>query len=157
MKLNISSLRQYIKPFDVFNPYELYALLRLRSEVFVVEQNCAFLDADNKDQVCLHLLIYQDEALAAYARLVPPGISYREMSIGRIVTSKKTRGTGLGKELMKRAIQACYDHFGEGPIRIGAQVYAIPFYQSVGFVTDGEVYDEDGIDHVEMLRKTEAL
>lgn len=156
MKLDTSTLRQYIKSFDVFNPYELYALLRLRSEVFVVEQNCAFLDADNKDQLCHHLLIYQDETLAAYARLVPPGISYPEMSIGRIITSKATRGTGLGKELMKRAIQACYELFGEGPIRIGAQVYAIPFYESVGFRADGDIYDEDGIDHVEMIKNVEV-
>ncbi|MEH6304601.1 GNAT family N-acetyltransferase [Olivibacter sp. CPCC 100613] len=156
MKLDISSLRQYIRPFDAFNPYELYALLRLRSEVFVVEQHCAYLDADNKDQLCHHLLIYQDETLAAYARLVPPDISYPEMSIGRIVTSKAARGIGLGKELMKRSIQACYDLFGEASIRIGAQVYAIPFYESLGFVVDGEVYDEDGIDHVEMIKKVEA-
>uniref|UniRef100_F4CE14 GCN5-related N-acetyltransferase n=1 Tax=Sphingobacterium sp. (strain 21) TaxID=743722 RepID=F4CE14_SPHS2 len=156
MKLDISSLRQYIRLFDAFNPYELYALLRLRSEVFVVEQNCAYLDADNKDQLCHHLLIYQDETLAAYARLVPPGISYREMSIGRIITSKLARGTGLGKELMKRSIQACYELFGEGPIRIGAQVYATPFYESLGFVVDGEVYDEDGIDHIEMIKKVEG-
>lgn len=154
MKLDTSSLRQYIKPFDAFNPYELYALLRLRSEVFVVEQNCAFLDADNKDQLCHHLLIYHNDLLGAYARLVPPGISYREMSIGRIVTSPTARGTGLGKELMIRATQACYDLFGTGDIRIGAQVYAIPFYKSVGFTPDGEVYDEDGIDHIEMIKKT---
>jgi len=153
MKLDVPSLRQYIKPFDAFNPYELYALLRLRSEVFVVEQNCAFLDADNKDQLCHHLLIYQNDQLAAYARLVPPAISYPEMSIGRIVTSLSARGTGLGKELMIRSVQACYDLFGEGDIRIGAQVYAVPFYGSIGFVPDGEIYDEDGIDHIEMVKK----
>lgn len=156
MKLDITSLRQYVRPFDAFNPYELYAMLRLRSEVFVVEQNCVFLEADNKDQLCYHLLIYQDEQLAAYARLVPPEISYKEMSIGRVVTSKKARGTGLGKELMTRSIQACYDLFGKDDIRIGAQVYAIPFYKSVGFIPDGDVYDEDGINHIEMIKKAEA-
>ena len=155
MKLDISSLRQYIRPFDAFNPYELYAMLRLRSEVFVVEQQCAFLDADNKDQLCHHLLIYQDEQLAAYARLVPPEVSYAEMSIGRIVTSHQSRKTGLGKELMKRSVQACYELFGKGDIRIGAQVYAIPFYESLGFTPDGAVYDEDGIDHIEMVKKEE--
>ena len=155
MKLDISSLRQYIRPFDAFNPYELYAMLRLRSEVFVVEQQCAFLDTDNKDQLCHHLLIYQDEQLAAYARLVPPEVSYAEMSIGRIVTSRQSRKTGLGKELMKRSVQACYELFGKGDIRIGAQVYAIPFYESIGFIPDGAIYDEDGIDHIEMVKKEE--
>ena len=155
MALNISSLRQYVKSFDAFNSYELYALLRLRSEVFVVEQNCVFLDLDNKDQLCHHLLIYQDDQLAAYARLVPPGISYKEMSIGRVLTHLDARGSGLGKLLMNRAIEACYELFGTGDIRIGAQVYAIPFYQSLGFAPDGAIYDEDGIDHIEMLKAAE--
>jgi ElaA protein len=142
------------KGFEALTPLELYELLRLRSEVFVVEQNCIFLDHDNKDQHCHHLLLYTDQNfLAAYARLVPPGVSYAsEMSIGRIVTSPQVRGTGVGKQLMKIAIEACRVLFGEGPIKIGAQLYAEKFYEAFGFVQSGKVYDEDGIDHIEMIK-----
>jgi ElaA protein len=142
-----------IKAFKNLHVDELYELLRLRSEVFVVEQNCVFLDADNKDQHCHHVLLYAEDELAAYSRIVPAGISYPELSIGRVITAPKFRGTGLGKVVMELAINACRELFSEGDIRIGAQTYALPFYQSLGFVPDGEVYDEDGIEHIEMLRK----
>ncbi|WP_187262970.1 GNAT family N-acetyltransferase [Pontibacter beigongshangensis] len=140
------------KPFHTLTPHELYDLLRLRSEVFVVEQTCVFLDLDNKDQHCHHLLLYQGDVLAATARLVPPGLYYPEISVGRIVTSPASRGTGLGKQLVATAIAECYRLFGPGPIRIGAQLYARRFYESFGFVQSGEVYDEDGIDHIEMIK-----
>lgn len=147
------NLTHNIKSFQELNPNELYDLLRLRSEVFVVEQNCPFLDQDNKDQHCEHVLLYADDKLAAYCRLVPAGLSYPEISIGRVVTSPSFRGTGLGRVLMEIAIQACAEMFGAGGIRIGAQTYALPFYQGLGFVADGELYDEDGIEHVEMIRR----
>ncbi|TXK48082.1 GNAT family N-acetyltransferase [Pontibacter qinzhouensis] len=140
------------KPFETLTPYELYDLLRLRSEVFVVEQTCVFLDLDNKDQYCHHLLLYKEQTLTATARLVPPGLYYPEMSIGRIVTSPAARGTGVGKQLVATAITECYRLFGSGPIKIGAQLYAQKFYESFGFVQAGEVYDEDGIDHIEMIK-----
>ncbi|GAB3204413.1 GNAT family N-acetyltransferase [Pontibacter aydingkolensis] len=130
----------------------MYEMLRLRSEVFVVEQTCVFLDMDNRDQDCYHLLIYKNDVLEACARLVPPGISYLQMSIGRIVTSPGTRGTGLGKKLVEIAIAECYRLFGNGPIQIGAQLYAKGFYEWFGFVQTGEVYDEDGIDHIHMIK-----
>jgi len=142
-----------IKAFSDLHVDELYELLRLRSEVFVVEQNCAFLDQDNKDQRCYHVLLYADGQLAAYSRIVPAGLSYPELSIGRVVSAPAFRGTGLGKVMMELAISACRDLFGTGDIRIGAQTYALPFYQALGFVPQGEVYDEDGIEHIEMLRK----
>lgn len=142
-----------IKAFKDLHVDELYELLRLRSEVFVVEQNCVFLDADNKDQLCHHVLLYADGELAAYCRIVPAGISYPELSIGRVITAPKFRGTGLGKVVMELGIDACRELFGATDIRIGAQTYALPFYQSLGFVPEGEVYDEDGIEHMEMLRK----
>lgn len=151
--MELASFTPIIKAFANLTPYELYDILKLRSEVFVVEQQSVFLEMDGKDQHCHHLMLSIDKHLAAYTRLVPPGISYPEMSIGRVVTSKQTRGTGLGKELMKRSIQACYDLFGLSDIRIGAQVYAIPFYETVGFVPDGAIYDEDGIDHIAMVKK----
>jgi ElaA protein len=143
----------HIKSFSELDVNELYDLLRLRSEVFVVEQNCAFLDQDNKDQQCFHVLLYANEKLAAYSRLVPAGLAYPEISIGRVITSPEFRGTGLGKKLMEISIQGCADLFGPADIRIGAQTYALPFYQALGFVAEGEVYDEDGIEHIEMIRK----
>jgi ElaA protein len=142
-----------IKAFHELTVNELYDLLKLRSEVFVVEQNCVFLDQDDKDQKCFHLLLYHDDQLVAYSRLVPAGLSYQEMAIGRVVTSPSVRGKGLGRVVMEIAIDECKKLFGPGAIRLGAQTYALGFYSSLGFVTDGEVYDEDGIEHVEMVRK----
>lgn len=145
------SLTHTVKAFNDLTASELYDLLRLRSEVFVVEQNCVFLDQDEKDQYCYHLSLFSDGRLAAYSRLVPAGVSYAEASIGRVVTSPLFRGTGLGRVLMEQSIQYCEELFGKGDIRIGAQTYALPFYNSLGFVAEGDVYDEDGIEHVEMV------
>lgn len=140
-----------LKDFNSLNPHELYQLLRLRSEVFVVEQNCVFLDMDNKDQQCWHLLGWKDGMLAASTRLVPPGLAYDEMSIGRVVTSPSVRAQGLGRELMLESIKACHQLFGPGPIRIGAQCYLLKFYQSLGFREEGDIYLEDNIEHIEMV------
>jgi ElaA protein len=140
-----------LKPFNQLSATELYQVLRLRSEVFVVEQNCVFLDMDNKDQACWHLLGWKSHLLAASSRLVPPGIAYDEMSIGRVVSSPQARGEGIGRQLMVESIVQCYKLFGENNIRIGAQLYLENFYKSLGFKTDGEIYIEDGIPHVEML------
>ncbi|PSR56960.1 GNAT family N-acetyltransferase [Adhaeribacter arboris] len=145
-------LTKVCKSFPDLTPFELYNILRLRSEVFVVEQNCVFLDMDNKDQTCHHLMIYQSNQLAACARLLAPGSYYDQMSIGRIVTSPAARGTGLGKELVATAIEACFILFGVGPIKIGAQLYAKAFYERFGFVQTSELYDEDGIDHIHMTK-----
>ena len=139
------------KAFNDLTVNELYDLLRLRSEIFVVEQNCVFLDMDNKDQLCHHLLLYANEVLVAYARLLPPGIYYTEASIGRVITTLSSRGTGTGKVLMEAAIDATQRLFNNQPIRIGAQLYALKFYERFGFKADGDVYVEDGIDHVEMV------
>jgi ElaA protein len=140
------------KNFDQLNPYELYDLLRLRSEVFVVEQNCVFLDMDNLDQHCIHLLGYDGSKLMAYTRIVPPGLIYKEASIGRVVTSSSVRYTGAGKKLMEQSIITLYKLFGSIPIKIGAQLYLKKFYESFGFVQMNEVYLEDGIEHIHMLR-----
>ncbi|MGY4538740.1 ElaA protein [Mucilaginibacter sp. UYNi724] len=147
------SITHFIKSFAELSVNELYELLRLRSEVFVVEQNCVFLDQDNKDQKCQHVLVYTNDKLAAYSRLLPAGLSYAEVSIGRVITSPEARGSGLGRKLMELSIRGCNDLFGPTTIRIGAQTYALPFYKSLGFVAEGERYDEDGIEHVEMIRK----
>lgn len=149
------ALTKICKAFQELSPNELYDMLRLRSEVFVVEQNCVFPDMDDKDQECHHILFYNEEqVLVATARLVPAGISYPDMmSIGRIVTSQLVRGTGVGKQLVELAIDSCYRLFGKGPIRIGAQLYAKKFYESFGFEQSSEIYDEDGIDHIKMVKQ----
>jgi ElaA protein len=142
-----------LKPFDSLTVNELYAILRLRSEVFVVEQNCVFQDMDNKDQQCHHLMGWKDNLLAAYTRLVPPGVSYEYPSIGRVVTSPLARGGGLGKTLMEKSIEELTNLYGSGIIKIGAQLYLKKFYQSLGFKQIGDIYDEDGIDHIHMVRE----
>jgi ElaA protein len=139
------------RPFEALTVYELYAILQLRSEVFVVEQHCAFLDADSKDHYCYHFCGWTEGSLAAYSRLVPPAVTYKEMSIGRVVTSQKFRRGGYGRMLMQESIATCYRLFGRQPIRIGAQLYLKQFYESFGFRQDGAVYDEDGIDHIHMM------
>ncbi|MBA4167401.1 MAG: GNAT family N-acetyltransferase [Chitinophagaceae bacterium] len=140
-----------LKHFKELTPSELYSIMRLRNEVFVVEQNCVYQDADNKDIFCHHLMLYSGKEFIGYARLLPPGLSYNEMSIGRVVTRPDNRGTGAGKALMKRAIGCCHQLFGKHDIRIGAQVYAKSFYSSLGFVETGNTYEEDGIPHIEMI------
>ncbi|KAF2507431.1 GNAT family N-acetyltransferase [Flavobacterium foetidum] len=141
-----------IKSFDELTNHELYDMLRLRSEIFVVEQNCVYLDLDNKDQKSFHLLYYVDGALSGVTRLLPEGLSYNESSIGRVVIAPSRRGLGLGVQLMEASIAGCEEKFGKSPIRISAQYHLSKFYQSLGFVEQGEVYDEDGIPHIEMLR-----
>lgn len=142
-----------IKKFEALTPHELYTILRLRSEVFVVEQNCVFLDMDNKDQSCHHLMGWENDKLVAYTRIVPPGISYDEPSIGRVVTSPAARGSGSGKLLMERSIEETQRLYGKTPIKIGAQYYLKKFYGGLGFEQSSDIYDEDGIDHIEMIRR----
>ena len=140
-----------VKKFEDLTPYQLYAILQLRNEVFVVEQNCVFQDADDKDQDSYHLMGFWNNKLVAYTRLVPPGLIYTEMSIGRVVTSPSVRRSGAGRELMKQSIDQCYYLFGSGPIKIGAQFYLKTFYESFGFQQVSDIYLEDGIEHIYML------
>jgi len=139
------------KKFNDLTLLELYAILQLRNEVFVVEQNCPYNDCDNKDLKAWHLMGMENEKLLAYSRLIPPGISYRESSIGRVVNSPSARGKGLGKELMIESIQRTKLLFHTESIRIGAQLYLLDFYNGLGFVRDSEIYLEDNIPHIEML------
>jgi len=145
-------LHWILKKFEELTPFQLYAILQLRNEVFVVEQNCVFQDADDNDQDSYHLMGFADNKLAAYTRLVPPGIVYPEMSIGRVVTSPAVRRSGAGRELMKKSIDSCHALFGEGSIKIGAQLYLKNFYESFGFRQISEVYLEDGIEHIYMRK-----
>jgi len=141
-----------LKKFSELTPHELYTILQLRNEVFVVEQNCVYQDADDKDQQALHFMGWNDNRLAAYTRIIPPGVVYPEPSVGRVVTSPAERGTGIGKVLMEETIQQIYNLYGNTPIRIGAQFYLQKFYTSLGFQQTSEIYLEDGIEHIEMIR-----
>lgn len=144
-------------PFGALLPHTLYALLRLRAEVFVVEQACAFQDLDDADPACLHLLGEARTAagprLLAYTRLVPAGLKYAEASIGRVVTAASTRGSGLGHALVHESVRQLQQLWGPQPIRMGAQAHLQGFYREHGFVSDGPLYVEDGIDHIEMIRQ----
>ncbi|MCC2546764.1 GNAT family N-acetyltransferase [Hymenobacter sp. BT175] len=141
------------KPYSDLTVPELYALLQLRSEVFVVEQTCAFQDMDGLDEKADHLLGYAETGqLAAYARLFGPGLSYGQVSIGRVVTSPAFRRFGYGRELLRRSLAECERLYGAQPIKIGAQLYLKAFYESFGFAQLGEGYLEDGIPHIYMLR-----
>lgn len=140
-------------PYPDLTKEQLYALLRLRAEVFVVEQNCPYQDLDNKDQRATHLLgTTPDGRLAAYTRILPKGISYIDhASIGRVITAPFARGKGLGRELMKKSIATLYDKYGKQTIKISAQAHLQDYYSSVGFEGHGEIYDEDGIPHRGMI------
>lgn len=147
------------KPFADLTLTELYAILRLRSEIFVVEQNCPYLDLDGQDEAAFHLLGRTEAGeLAAYTRLLPKGVSYPEYaSIGRVVVAQGHRGDGLGQTLMRESIAQCEARFGTQAIKLGAQRYLERFYQGLGFMQCGEGYDEDGIPHIPMLLEPHAL
>lgn len=149
-------LHWILKSFAQLTTDELYALLRLRNEVFIVEQNCPFPDLDGRDQQCHHLLGFDAErgALLAYTRLVPPELVYEYPSIGRVVTSVEARGLGVGRELMQRSISEMTRLYGPCTIKIGAQEYLRDFYGSFGFMQSGEGYLEDGIEHIPMIRQS---
>jgi len=148
-----TNLRWVTKTFNELNANELYSLLRLRSEVFVVEQNCIFLDMDNNDQKAFHTIGFIGEEVVATTRLFDKNIMYDGyQSIGRVVTAPKHRGLSIGKALMQYSISECERLFGKGPIKIGAQLYLKKFYNEQGFEQSGDVYIEDEIDHIPMIR-----
>lgn len=141
----------HLSTFDDLDTRSLYAVLRLRSEVFVVEQTCVFQDIDGLDPQALHLLGWHDGSLVAYARCFPAGVTFPEASIGRVVTHGAARGAGWGHLLIDEALRAVHARWGPQPIRIGAQAHLRRFYEGHGFVDLGLPYVEDGIDHLEML------
>jgi ElaA protein len=140
-------------PFQNLTVYELYDIMALRQEVFAVEQNCPYQDADGKDLEGWHLMGHNTEGvLLAYTRLLPKGISYTHYaSIGRVVCSPKARGMGYGKVLMQESIAQILKLFPNQPVKIGAQSYLLKFYESLGFESTGEEYLEDGIPHTSMI------
>lgn len=150
------SLTWELVRFDELDASTLYALLAARVAVFVVEQRCAYQELDGRDPTALHLFAVDPQRrIAACARILPPGIRFAEPSIGRVLTNEAYRGRGLGRELMERAICACRARWPQTPIRISAQHQLEGFYRSLGFTTISDVYDEDGIPHIDMRLEAE--
>lgn len=144
--------------FSDFTPQSLYDVLKLRTDVFVVEQNCPYPELDNKDQISKHFCGYNSEGdLVAYTRILPPGVSYKEASIGRVLVAESARDKKYGKVLMQLSIEIAQHIFPDTPIRIGAQCYLEKFYTGLGFSTKSEPYLEDGIPHIEMVLSESEL
>ncbi|MEM9992202.1 MAG: GNAT family N-acetyltransferase [Bacteroidota bacterium] len=145
-------IRFTTKAFEDLHLHELYELLKLRQAIFVVEQNCPYLDADDKDQIAQHLLGYAGKELLAYARILPRGISYPDCaSIGRVIVATAARGKKQGHILMQHAIATTQKLYPETPIKISAQAHLQKFYERLGFRATGEAYLEDNIPHIGML------
>ncbi len=140
------------RAFDALSVHQLYAILQLRTDVFVMEQNCAFQDMDGFDAQAVHVMGYRQDQLVAYARCFAAGVKFKEASIGRVITSLVLRGQGAGPVLMQQAISCVEQHWGVQPIRISAQARLDNFYGKLGFVKTGAPYIEDNIPHIEMLR-----
>lgn len=141
------------RSFHELTAMELYDILRLRNEVFVVEQNCVYLDTDQKDKYALHIWCgSMDTPVVAYCRLLPPGLSYPQASIGRVVVHPGFRKQGFGRRLMQEAIRQSELLFQTNAIVISAQYHLSEFYQSLDFKEEGSVYLEDGIQHIQMSR-----
>jgi ElaA protein len=150
---DLANVRWESKGFAELSAFELYGILRLRSEVFVVEQHCIFLDADNKDQVGQHMMGKLNGNIVAYSRLFDAGLIYDDyQAIGRVCNSAQVRGNGIGRLLMEESCRECTRIFGPGPIKVSAQYYLKKFYESFGFKQSSEVYLEDDIEHICMIR-----
>lgn len=141
-----------IKTFEELDLHELYELLRLRSEVFVVEQDCVYQDIDGKDEKALHVLGYENEKLVAYTRVFSPGVYFSEAAIGRVVVRENNRKNSYGHEILEASVNAIEERFGTKRIKLSAQTYLTKFYESHGFVQTGEGYLEDGIPHIAMVK-----
>ncbi|GAB5556048.1 MAG: GNAT family N-acetyltransferase [Schleiferiaceae bacterium] len=141
-----------VKSFDELTKEELYKIIRLRIEVFSVEQNCPYQDLDNFDQKAIHIMAWDGENLVAYSRVAMPGIIYEEACIGRVITAQSQRGKGLGKEIMERSI-GFLENKNAMTIKIMAQTYLLDFYQNLGFVITSEEFLEDDLPHHYMVRK----
>ena len=139
------------KAFKELSLDELHDIIQLREIVFVVEQDCPYLDVDGKDKDALHVFGKYEGNIVATTRILKPGISYDEVAIGRVVTSPTVRGMGMGKQLMEESMKFVQLHFGKVPVRISAQTYLLKYYKSFGFIETGQEYLEDNIPHFEML------
>jgi len=146
------SLRWSWHGWAELTPDVLYAILRLRSAIFVVEQDCVFPDMDGRDPHCDHLCGWRDGELTAYLRLVPPGVRTPEVALGRVVVAQPARGSGLGRAVMLEGLKRCAERYPRQPVKVSAQQHLEAFYQSLGFATAGQAYLEDGIWHVDMVK-----
>jgi len=142
-----------VKTFEQLSKKELYELLQIRAEVFVVEQDCVYQDLDGKDQKALHVIGSKNDKIVAYTRIFRPGDYFQEASIGRVVVKNDERKYGYGQDIMRASIKAVKEHFGETTIHLSAQTYLKKFYNSLGFEQVGEGYLEDGIPHIGMIKK----
>lgn len=146
------TIQYYIKPFAELTPNELYDILRLRQIVFIEEQKCIYVDCDNKDQLSYHLMGYLKDELVICCRLLPKGLTYADyVSIGRVANHLKIRGKGEGKKMMRMAIDFLKNTFPNEKIKISAQYYLLKYYESLGFIAEGEVYQEDLLPHIAMI------
>ena len=145
------SMRWLVADFDELTNRELYEVLRLRQEVFAVEQTCVYQDADGLDMEAVHIGCWEGESLLAYQRCLPPGLQETESTLGRIVVATAARGRDLGRELVRRGIEHNQQRWPDQDIRIHAQAHLEKFYNELGFVTDSDVYQLDDIPHLEMV------
>lgn len=154
----MAKIRWICKHFSELSALEYHHILFLRTEVFVVEQNCPYQEVDEKDVVAFHLFgLNKKNEVVAVTRILPQGVSYQEVSIGRVAIKKMYRGTGLAHELMLESFAALENIYGKQPIRISAQEYLVNYYSKHGFKQVGEMYLEDDIPHVEMLKKPSLI
>ena len=144
-------LKCKLKEFKELTIEELYEILKLRAEVFVVEQNCPYQDLDDKDQSSYHLFLEDNGQIIAVLRILPKNIAYKEMAIGRLIVKKSYRGKGISRKMMLRAMEFITEDLGKEKIRLSGQAYLSDFYQSLGFEKVSEMYLEDGIEHFEFL------
>lgn len=143
----------FLKKFEELSLQQLYDIMRIRQQVFIVEQACYYLDADNIDMFSFHIMYYDNDTLVAYARIIPPGALYDEASVGRVATHPSVRKTGLGKVLFQKSLDETEKLFGKCPVKIMAQSYLIKFYRGFGFEVSSAEFVEDGIAHNYMVRR----
>ena len=141
-------MKQYIRRFDELSTAELYEILKLRNAVFIVEQNCAYQDIDGLDETAYHMWLEDENGIAAYVRLLPPGVRFDDSVIGRVIAVR--RRSGVGSQIVRTAQSAVREVFGTDSVTIEAQVYAREFYEKLGFVQQSGEFDEDGIPHILM-------
>jgi ElaA protein len=144
-------IQYQFKTFESLSIQELYAIMQVRNDVFVYEQHCYYQDLDDKDQACIHVLGWNEQQkLVAYCRILPPGLTYPTHSIGRVLVISAYRKQQLGRALMQKTLDYILSTYGKVPLTIEAQLYLQTFYESLGFIRTSDVFDDAGIDHVEM-------
>lgn len=148
----MEKIKWSVYPFHTLSSRQVYDILKLRQEVFIIEQDCIYDDIDGYDPEAQHLCGYMEQVLVAYARIFGPGLKFKEASIGRIVVNPEKRSHGLGKELVTRANEYCRQNYEDTAIRIEAQSHLQKFYNELGYRSVGNIYPVDGIDHIQMIR-----